>query len=63
MWVVVITEEDGLPVFHIMPVGDILQHRPNRNCWCNPHYGDGDKHTLVHNSMDSREFYETEEYH
>lgn len=55
MWIIVTLEEDSLPAVHIIPLGDIMEHRKSRHCWCNP---DDDGFTVVHKSLDEREYHE-----
>lgn len=44
--------------FHVMPIGDLREHKYSKECWCKPIY---DEEVYVHNSMDEREKYETGE--
>lgn len=47
---------------HVTPLGDLREHEKAETCWCGPwpvHEGVGV--TVVHNSMDGREKFETGE--
>jgi hypothetical protein len=37
---------------HVLPVGDLREHRRSEKCWCHPAYYEG---LFVHHSMDDRE--------
>jgi len=41
---------------HIAPIGDLRQHILSEDCWCEPR-NDGD--SIIHNSADEREKFET----
>jgi hypothetical protein len=40
---------------HLIPLGDLRDHEPTPQCWCNPERVDA---ILAHRAMDRREEYE-----
>ena len=45
-------------VVHVVPDRDLRNHDPTGKCWCRPDIEDAGR-TIVHNSMDGRELFET----
>lgn len=43
---------------HVMPVGDLREHRDSIDCWCRPTRDDEEPRVVIHNAMDQRETYE-----
>jgi hypothetical protein len=41
--------------YHVVPIGDLREHKMTVDCWCRPVDDDG---VIIHNSMDRREVYE-----
>lgn len=47
----------GINVYHVYPINDLREHfTEGCECWCHPQH---DGEVIIHNSMDSREDYET----
>jgi hypothetical protein len=44
----------------IVPINDLRQHEPGKDCWCSPDIEDEkDELIIIHNSLDEREKFET----
>lgn len=52
MW----NNEHFMDTYHVYPIDDLRDHVIEKDCWCRPEDVEG---TIVHNSMDGREDYET----
>ena len=49
-------EENDLPQWHVVPVGDLKEHDNSPDCWCRPWLDPcADGMLYVHNSLDGRE--------
>lgn len=44
--------------YHVVPVGDLKEHKVSSDCWCKPVQDDEELNVWVHNSMDKRESHE-----
>lgn len=44
---------------HVVPIDDIKEHEMVRSCWCKPALKHNEN-VIVHNSLDGREYMETE---
>jgi hypothetical protein len=47
--------------FHVVPMGDLREHKPSASCWCKPRQDDQDPMVFIHNALDQREKYESQE--
>lgn len=43
--------------YHVVPLGDIKEHKVSASCWCQPTHDEEDN-IWVHHAMDERESYE-----
>jgi len=43
---------------HVLPLDDLREHEPSRECWCNPQQDEEMPVLWVHNSLDGREKHE-----
>lgn len=48
-------------VWHILPIDDLRDHEPSKDCWCHPTLDDETEEFYIHHSMDGRELYESGE--
>ena len=48
-------------IFHIIPLGDLREHEESVQCWCEPQESTSEPDILVHNALDGREAYETDQ--
>ena len=46
-------------IYHVIPTGDLVEHKESHLCWCNPRVEEDGK-LIVHNSADVREDIERE---
>ena len=49
-------------MYEVVPLEDSIPHTSGEGCWCDPQWDDDDDRcepTLMHNSADGREDYET----
>lgn len=44
--------------YHVVPIGDLREHKVSSDCWCKPVQDDEEPNVWVHSSMDERESYE-----
>ena len=44
--------------WHVMPTGDLREHEPTPDCWCEPEEDDKEPGVWLHNSADERERFE-----
>jgi len=43
-------------VYHVIPVDDLREHVPQRDCWCHPTWTETG--VIAHHALDNREAYE-----
>lgn len=44
---------------HVIPFGDLYEHKKSRNCWCQPEDDhEEDDYVFYHNAADNREDYQ-----
>lgn len=48
-------DQDARRFEHVIPVGDLREHRCAPRCWCEPTEDGG---VIIHNSLDEREKFE-----
>lgn len=52
---------DATEVWHVVPLNDLRDHEPSKDCWCHPTLDDDEERVYIHHSLDGRELYETGE--
>ena len=48
-------------LMHVVPVDDLREHESSRHCWCRPVEHEEQPGLWIHNALDQRERYETQE--